>query len=226
MKMISGLVDALERVRSGLGAKSRPALEAAARELLAENRAIMSLQQGESAEDFQLLDSGCKPLRLSQLLRSGAIVLTFYRGGWCGYCSAYLANLQQALPAFRAAGAELVAISPQTCAFSLSTAEKLDIDYPVLSDPDNAIARRFGLVYRLPEAFRKAYDALGIQLPEINGSDSFELPVPATYIVRQDLTVAYASVDADYTRRPDPDEILSHLQTSAAAARVGVPTSS
>ena len=226
MKMISGLVDALERVRSGLGVESRPALESAARELLAENRAMMSLQQGETVEDFQLPDSGGKPVRLSRLLPSGPVVLTFYRGGWCTYCSAYLADLQQALSAFRAAGAELVAISPQTPAFSACTAEKLDIDYPVLSDRDNTIARRFGLVYRLPEAFREAYDALGVHLPETNGTASFELPVPATYIVRPDLTIAYASVDADYTRRPDPDEILSHLQTSAAAASAGAPASS
>jgi peroxiredoxin len=226
MKMISGLVDALERVRGGLGVKSRPALESAARELLAEHRAMMSLQQGETVEDFELPDSGDKPVRLSQLLRSGPVVLTFYRGGWCGYCSAYLADLQQALPAFRAAGAELVAISPQTFAFTAYTAEKLDINYPVLSDRDNTIARHFGLVYRLPEAFREAYDALDVHLPEINGTASFELPVPATYIVRPDMTIAYASVDADYTRRPDPDEILSHLQTSAAAARVSAPASS
>ena len=156
----------------------------------------------------------------------GPVGLTFYRGGWCAYCSAYLADLQQALPAFRAAGAELVAISPQTPAFTASTAEKLEIDYPVLSDRDNTIARRFGLVYRLPEAFREAYDALGVHLPEINGTPSFELPVPATYVVRPDLTIAYASVDADYTRRPDPDEVLSHLQVGAAAARVSATASS
>ena len=226
MNMISSLVDALDRVRSGLGVESRPALETAARELLAENRAMMSLLQGETAEDFELPDSGGKPVRLSQLLRSGPVVLTFYRGGWCAYCSAYLADLQQALSAFRAAGAELVAISPQTPAFSASTAEKLDIGHPLLCDRDNTIARRFGLVYRLPEAFREAYDALGVHLPEINGTASFELPVLATYIVRPDLTIAYASVDADYTRRPDPDEILSHLQTSAATVRAGAPASS
>jgi peroxiredoxin len=160
------------------------------------------------------------------LLRSGPVVLTFYRGGWCGYCSAYLADLQDALPAFRVAGAELVAISPQTSAFTACTAEKLGIDYPVLSDRDNTIARRFGLVYRLPEAFREVYEAVGVDLPEINGAASFELPVPATYIIRPDLTIAYASVDADYTRRPDPDEILSHLQMSAAVARAGAVASS
>jgi len=212
MNIVSGLIQALDRVRDGLGVQSADALESAARGLLDDNHALMSLQAGETIDDFGLKDVTGRGVKLSQYLANGPVVLTFYRGGWCLYCQSYLSALQAALPAFRAAGAQLIAVSPQTTEYSMATAEKLQIGFPVLSDQDNALARRFGLVFRLPEAFRQAYSTLDIDLPRHNGSETFELPVPATYIIRPDRVISYAHVDPDYTRRPHPGDILSHLQ--------------
>lgn len=212
MNIVRGLIQALDRVRDGLGVQSADALENAARELLDDNHALRSLQAGETVNDFELPDATGRNVKLSQYLSDGPVVLTFYRGGWCLYCRSYLTSLQAALPAFRAAGAQLVAVSPQTTEYSMATAEKLQIGFPVLSDLDNVVARRFGLVFQLPEAFREAYSTLDIDLPQRNGSETFELPVPATYIIRPDRVISYAHVDPDYTRRPHPGDILSHLQ--------------
>lgn len=218
MKMIDGLVGALDRVRSGLGRQSEAALVSDARHILLANGAMMALQAGETAPDFALPSTDSAMVRLNDLLAEGPVVLTFFRGGWCAYCSRYLGALQAGLPAFRATGARLVAVSPQTIDASLRTVEKIGIGYKVLSDADNQVARRFGLVFRLPEAFRRAYAALAIDLPATNGSTSFELPVPATYVIDRDRRIIHAAVDADYTRRPDPGVILDVLQATTATA--------
>ena len=211
MRMVDGLVKSLDRLQTGLGSDRRGALEQAARDLLEDNQALLSLQEGERVDDFELPDGSGQPVRLSALSAHGPVVLTFYRGGWCNYCSSYLRTLDQALDGVREAGAGLVAISPQTPEHSATTADRLDLAYPVLSDTDNQVARRFGLVFRLPEAFRSAYEVLGIDLPRYNGTHSFELPIPATYVIARDNRIVYASADADYTKRPDPAAILAKL---------------
>jgi peroxiredoxin len=216
MNLVGGLVDALDRLGGDIGTRAQDELHDAATELLQSSRAMLSAQEGERAPEFALPDAGGSTVRLSDLLGLGPVVLTFFRGGWCGYCSAYLGVLQRALPAFRAAGAATVAISPQSVVRSRETAARLALDFLLVSDHDNAVARRYGLVFRLPEAFRRAYEALGIDLPAANGTETFELPIPATYVIAPDGKIAYASADADYTRRPDPGVILSRLQAIAA----------
>ncbi|MBK8176041.1 MAG: AhpC/TSA family protein [Rhodospirillales bacterium] len=212
MSLVDGLITGLNAIQPGLGLDQRSALEHDARELLEDNHALLSLQQGELVEDFALPNPLGETIRLSELLRRGPVVLTFYRGSWCNYCSRYLSDLESFLPHIRAAGAELVAISPQTIVSSAQTVDALALSYPVLSDFNHAVARRFGLVFTLPEAFRKAYQDLGIDLPRFNGTSTFELPIPATYVIDVDARIAYASVDPDYTRRPDPQTLLVHVE--------------
>lgn len=212
MSMVSGLISALDNVRSGLGASVTEPLTNAARDLLEDNKAMLSRQEGETVDDFALPDASGRTVTLSNQLLRGPVVLTFYRGGWCGYCSAYLSALDQAAADFRNAGVEILAISPQTLQSSAATAEKLAVGFPVLSDFDNAVARSFGLVYVLPEAFRDAYKTIGIDLPATNGTDTFELPVPATYIIAPSRRIVFAAVDPDYTHRPDPADLLRRVQ--------------
>ncbi len=221
MSMVSGLIDALDNVRSGLGAAAAKPLTEAAHDLLEDNKAMLSRQEGETVDDFALPDASGRTVTLSNQLIGGPVVLTFYRGGWCGYCSAYLRALDEAAPSLREAGAEVLAVSPQTLQFSAATAEKLDIGFPVLSDFANTVARAFGLVYVLPEAFRSAYATLGIDLPETNGTDTFELPVPATYIIAPSRRIVYADVNPDYTQRPDPADLIKRVRTIQQPARAG-----
>ena len=83
--------------------------------------------------------------------------------------------------------------------------------FPILSDPGNAVARRFGLVFALPERLRPVYARFGIDLPAANGDSSFELPVPATYVIDRDGTVRWAHVDVDYRTRAEPADLLAAL---------------
>jgi peroxiredoxin len=120
--------------------------------------------------------------------------------------------LQRSLPEIKSLGAELVTISPQLPDNSLSTAEKLALDFEVLSDVGNKVAKDFGLVFKLSEKMQEIYKNFGIDLPTANGDQSFELPIPATYVVAQNGIIAFAYVDADYTNRLDPETIIAELQ--------------
>ena len=120
--------------------------------------------------------------------------------------------MQRSLPEIKSLGAELVTISPQLPDNSLSTAEKLALDFEVLSDVGNKVARDFGLVFKLTEKMQEIYKNFGIDLPTANGDQSFELPIPATYVVASNGIVAFAFIDADYTNRLDPETIIAELK--------------
>ena len=145
--------------------------------------------------------------------RRGPRSVTFYRGGWCPYCNIQLRAYQAILPEITARGARLVAISPQLPDGSLSTAEANELTFDVLSDVGNSVARTFGLVWSLPEELRAALLSNNKALPGVNGDDSWELPVPATYVIARDGRVAFAAIDVDYRNRLEPDAILTALRS-------------
>ena len=120
--------------------------------------------------------------------------------------------MQRSLPEIKSLGAELITISPQLPDNSLSTVEKLALDFEVLSDVGNNVARDFGLVFKLSEKVQEIYKNFGIDLPAANGDQSFELPIPATYVVAQNGIVSFALIDADYTNRLDPETIIAELR--------------
>ena len=120
--------------------------------------------------------------------------------------------MQQSLPKIKSLDAELVTISPQLPDNSLSTAEKLALEFEVLSDVGNKVARDFGIVFKLTDKMQEIYKNFGIDLPTANGEQSFELPIPATYVVAQNGIVSFALIDADYTNRLDPETIIAELQ--------------
>ena len=165
----------------------------------------------DQAPNFVLPDATGNSVELRTLLQHGPVVLTFYRGGWCPYCNIELRALQSALPQIRGHHATLVAVSPQTPDQSLSTAEKNELEFPVLSDSGNKVAREYGIVFTLPEALRPIYENFGIELPAHNGDESFDLPVPATYVIDGEGKVRYAFVNADYRQRAEPSDIVAAL---------------
>ena len=171
-----------------------------------------SLKVGDQAPDFELPNATGKTVRLSDLLQHGPVVVAFYRGGWCPYCNLELRALQKSLAEIEKLGAQLVAISPQTPDSSLSTQQKNELQFQVLSDKHNAVARQFGLVFTLPEEIRTIYKGFGHDLAARNGDDSFELPFPATYVIGQDRIIRFAFVNADYTKRAEPADILAVLR--------------
>lgn len=196
----------------------RPALyEAKIEELRASFAREEAIGVDDQAPHFVLPDAQDKPVSLSNLLQLGPVVVTFYRGGWCPYCNIQLRAYQAALPEITALGARLVAISPQLPDGSLSTAETNELTFGVLSDVGNKVARRFGLAYALPAELRAALQSNNKALPAINGDESWELPVPATYVIDRDRRVALAYIDVDYRNRLDPEDVLAALTSLRSA---------
>jgi peroxiredoxin len=138
--------------------------------------------------------------------------MTFYRRAWCPYCNLQLHAYQQAFPQIQALGASLVAISPQTPDHSLSLAEKQALTFAVLSDVGNQVVRTYGLVFAMDEAVRAAHRQIGTDLPAYNGDESWELPMPGTFLVDPSGTVRLAFVDPNYTHRLDPSLIIAELK--------------
>lgn len=170
---------------------------------------------GDIAPGFTLPDARGGTASLSKLLAQGPVVLSFYRGGWCPYCNLELRALQRALPEMKRFGATLVAISPQTPDESLSTAEKNELAFPVLSDTESMTARAYGIAFDLADELRPIYAKFGHALPDKNGDESWALPIPATFVIAQDGTITFAYVDVDYRSRMEPSEIIAALRTLA-----------
>jgi peroxiredoxin len=175
-----------------------------------EGRAVKT---GDTMPDFELPNQHGERRRLSDYLAESAVVLNIYRGGWCPYCNMEMKALQDALPEIESRGARLVGMTPETSDKAMSTADRNGIAIDILSDTGNQVAEEMGLVFELPEALRPVYEKLGIDLPAYNGDDSFKLPGPATYIIGQDGVIRHHFVNADYTVRLEPSEIVAKLAT-------------
>lgn len=176
-----------------------------------------ALKVGQFAPDFTLPDVFGNPVSLASLLARGPVVISFYRGEWCPFCNIELRALQQELPAIEQLGATLVAISPEKPDYGVVAAEKNKLTFPVLSDFGNRVARQFGIVFQIgPELKEFAINVFKNDLALRNGEQSYELPVPATYVIDSSRIVRFAHVDVDYmTGRAEPAEIISALKTIA-----------
>jgi peroxiredoxin len=202
-----------ERSRALIGAERMAPVDRAIAELEQSGLVDRILPVGAKAPEFALPDQNGKLISSAELRATGTRIINFYRGRWCPYCVATLEIWQQLLPRVREAGASLVAISPQKPQHTFFTADQHKLTYPVLSDAGNAVARQFGLVYRLPDYLQQHYSRVFINLPNSNGDQSWELPLPATYVVGQNGVVLYAKASADFTQRPEPEEVLAAIQS-------------
>jgi peroxiredoxin len=179
---------------------------------LKENRLAESiLSVGSRASAFELRDHNNNVVSSADLLSQTRLVICFFRGRWCPFCVGQLETMNLILPRIELAGASLLAISPQTVQQSFFMVDQHKLRCPLLSDAGNKVARQFGLVYRVPEEQQAIYRRAFINLPFANGDDSWELPIPATFILDRDGTVLYAAANEDYTERPEPSEILLRL---------------
>lgn len=170
-----------------------------------------ALSMGDQAPDFTLTNQNGQEVSLSSLLEDGPVVLLWYRGGWCPYCNLTLAAYQQRLDDIRAQGATLVAISPELPDRSISTAEKANLEFQVLSDVGNDVARQYGVVFTLTDGVKASYEQ-SFRLSEHNGDESGELPLAATYVIDRDGTIRWAFLDADYRNRAEPADVIDALE--------------
>lgn len=189
-----------------------------------------ALLPGAEVPEFELSDSNGTLVGSRNLLDRGPLVVCFIRGRWCPFCVGQMEALNAAHPQIERLGASLVVISPQTVHQSFLMADQHQLRFLVLSDRENRVARQFGLVYRVPDDQQEIYRRAFINLPSINGENSWELPIPATYIIGsrqtgegaarlhsgqvcppQHHSILYASVNPDYTDRPEPAEVIHRL---------------
>lgn len=207
-----------ETVTEKLNAKKEAFLESASEEkvsdydegirLVAESGVLdRALNVGDTAPDFTLPSAVETNVTLSELLKDGPVVMTWYRGEWCPYCNIYLEDLQMHADEFKEAGAQIVAISPEKVDNGMKLADRMALKYHVLSDEGSKVAEEYGVVYTLPpkiaEYYQNAFDLHGV-----NNDDSNVLPLSASYIIGQDGTIKFAYLNPDYRERAETELLL------------------
>lgn len=217
-KSVTALQDQLDEITARtrtLVQPERMALsERAIAELFASGAEERVLRAGARAPEFALNDASGRLVRSTDLLALGPLVIKFFRGRWDPYCSTELEAWRDLHPRLREAGALLVAISPQSSRQSDFMAGQHGLPFPILSDPRCAVAEQFGLAYSVPEFQRDYYRSILLNIPFINGEDSWRLPLPGTFVLDRDGAILYAQAYADYRVRPEPEDAL----TAAMAA--------
>jgi len=183
----------------------------AVKELQQGGLAAGALAAGTRAPGFELKDHNGKLVSSAELLSKKRLIICFFRGRWCPFCVGQMEAMSLVVPEIEQAGASLVGISPQTVQQSFFMHDQHKLRFPLLSDAGNAVARQFGVGYRVPDYQRALYKRAFVNLPHTNGDESWELPIPATFVLDHDGTVLYASPNEDYTERPEPAEIVEHL---------------
>lgn len=209
------LTDALSELRGKIGEPYNALNDAVVRRLVEAKSADDALKAGDKCPSFAMPSAESKILTLQALLAKGPLVLSFYRGAWCPFCSTELEALHEAEPQIRAAGGRLAAITPEGGALPLLTKRERNFKFDILSDLDSGVALSFGLVFRISQDLVEVFSRDGTDFPLFYGNDSWFLPVPATYIVARDGTIAHAYVNPDFRYRLDPKDIVRVLQTLA-----------
>lgn len=190
-----------------------------------------ALQPGNPAPEFELPDQNGKPVRSADLLNAAPLVICFIRGRWDPFCVGQMEAMNAIVPDLQKLEANLVAISPQTVHHNYLMSDQHKLQFPLLSDSGNQVARQFGIVYRVPDYQQEVYKRVFVNLPFTNGDHSWELPIPATFItgrrggserpenqqvtktesISSESEILYASASPDYTDRPEPADLLAFL---------------
>jgi peroxiredoxin len=208
------LKDELDRIRAEAAAhaKIKAAYEALVAQLDRAETASRALKVGDTMPGFMLPNAEGRLVFSDELLAPGALVVNFFRGDWCPYCTRTLQALEAALPRITAAGGQLVALTPDTGRHLAATKRAHRLSYQILSDVDGAVGMQFGVLFRVPELTREMLAGFGTDLAERHGNDGWFIPIPATYVVDRDGIIRYAFVDIDFTRRAEPDDVVAVLE--------------
>ncbi|MFC7397265.1 peroxiredoxin-like family protein [Chelatococcus sp. GCM10030263] len=180
--------------------------------------ASRALKVGDIAPDFLLPDADGRLHSSEQMRRDGPLVLSFFRGGWCPFCTAELCALQAAKDEFESVGATLAVITPETRSFPRELKRNLGLDLKVLADVDYGVAVSYGVLFRMPDETVAHYSGLGFDFGARHGSPVWMLPIPATYVIDTEGRIRSAFVEPDFTIREDPAQILASLRQAASPA--------
>lgn len=185
--------------------------------LISSGAARRAIGAGDYAPEFRLRNSDGQLISSYDLLSRGPVVILFYRGRWCPYCTADLRAIETVAQRLRSAGASILAISPQSAHESAATVQMHGLSFPSLVDRGGKAARAFGLRWKLSRELRDAELECGLDLGVVNGESSWTLTMPARYVINADGVIEYADISADYTRRGDPAELLPVLSGLGAS---------
>lgn len=202
-----------EKSLSAIPAEVLETFQAATAELKATGIEEKAIQVGDKMPAFELQDRNGETVSSAALLKKGPLVLTFYRGSWCPYCNIELSALEKYRPQFKEQGASLIAISPQPFDGVKSADALTKINSTILRDPQNKLAKQFGIVFELNEKVNAIYkSAFKMDLTKINETEKSDLPMPATYVIDQEGVIQFAFAKADYTQRAEPSDVLAALK--------------
>jgi peroxiredoxin len=201
------LSETMAMLRRESGAPFRNLYDALVKRLTDSATADGALKSGDLFPEFALPGVNGRFAMSADLLRRGPLVLSFYRGRWCPYCSAAVEAMSAAAPAISAAGATVVGVSPELGTLSFSATHEHSLNFEMLCDIDNGLALQCGLLFRLTDDIIDEYRAGGLELSKVYGNDSWFLPIPASYIIEPDGTIKHAFVNPDFRYRMDPEEI-------------------
>lgn len=186
--------------------------------LINENKKIINnfieaktLKVGSIIPDVHFRNKDLQPVYLTDLLKNNHLVLSFFRGTWCPYCNLELISLAKINNEIEKRGARLISVSPELYKYSKDSLESNNINFSVYTDLANKAADKFGLVFNLPPAYREMYKTFDLHLDVRNNDNEWTLPVPATFVISKDGVVTAKFVNADYTKRMEPDDILKEL---------------
>jgi len=182
--------------------------------LVADGIPAAAVSVGDKLEPFALPDATGETQTLDELTAEGPAVIVFYRGGWCPYCNITLRTYQRdLLPHLTTHSARLVAISPETPDASLTTREKGELSYTVLSDAGAELASALGITFRPSDDGLAAQRKLGLDIRATRADGDTVLPMPTVLIVDRDHVVRFADVHPDYTGRTEVSDIVAALDT-------------
>ncbi len=202
-----------KKSKSKVPQKDRMTMEQATQKLRESGIIDNVKKEGDQYIDFTLPNIEGKKIKLSDKLKDGPVILTFYRGGWCPYCNIQLREYQKRLSEFKGAGAQLIAVSPETIDSANDTVDKNKIEFEILTDNLNKEARKYGLVFKLEEELKNVYLKFGLDLAKNQGNDTWELPIPATYVISKEGKIVYSFINVDYVQRAEPNDILNVLKS-------------
>lgn len=200
-----------ERIESNMPKEAVAIMHQATKELQESSISNEILKTGSIAQEFSLQNQNGKTIKSADLLKSGPLIITFYRGVWCPYCNKDLSYLNKFTKTFEEKGATTISISPQLPEFNKQIVEQQHLSYDLLSDLQNNVADSFGLKWTMKDPLQSLYNSFGINLPKYNGDESWTLPIPARFIINPDGKIVYSEFSIDYTQRPNPDVLLEHL---------------
>jgi peroxiredoxin len=206
------LTEALADLRTKIGEPYRSLNDALIRRLIEAESANGALKAGGKSPPFAMPSADGAMVTSSELLARGPLVISFYRGAWCPFCSAELEALHEAEPAIRAAGATLVAVTAEVGGIPLTVKRQRAFKFDILCDVDNGVALDFGLVFRISPEMVQVFAREGTDFPLFYGNDSWFLPIPATYVIARDGTISQAYVNPDFRYRLDPADIIGALR--------------